>query len=640
LTGGSTERDFLKPTVTRWGLLVLGQLAAVAASLAFSALDPGSAADLVAARAKGIVSVTILSGYPKSRDFYDFIATLLFCSTFPLLALWLFGKLRGKEGVAVHSYPRGAPYDCDKGRSWKVCLAIVGCAYILASYHAGIIRTPGWNPFVGAWIFLGEEGENLAWAQSILAGGVYGRDFFCLYGPLMVYPLAGILALFGKTVLVARHYKLALDLVGYGIVLYFLYRAGRFRAAFAGFAILYYLFFPPLFTPSPNFTYLRFAAALVPFLLFLAYREEGRAWCLFLAGALTTAVALMSQEAGTACLIALAGAILLDSLFRRDPASAVREGLPFAGGLLAASLPFLAFFLITGALPGVYESFFEFPRYSMLGYGGIIAPPLREFLGDPLRTGSLYYLTLFLYAFTAVHVGSALLDGRQDRETWLRFLLLAYGVALFPVAVRRFSDESVLKVFLPAFLLWTRFLEGSVSGILATRGRERGIRAAGLLGVLLPFAVLSCSSPMMRSQGSAVAYLVRGDKFVSRGGNLTAPPFERSGVVLDRRTADSIVAISSYLERFSRGRDDVYFFPNEPMYYFLFDRVPPTRYVMTSIAATREQRLDIVRDLERKRTPFVVYSISTWRVDSIPDNIQAPEVLDYILPRSTGTPAS
>jgi hypothetical protein len=133
---------------------------------------------------------------------------------------------------------------------------------------------------------------------------------------------------------------------------------------------------------------------------------------------------------------------------------------------------------------------------------------------------------------------------------------------------------------------------------------------------------------------------VRGDKFVSRGGNLTAPPFERSGVVLDRRTADSIVAISSYLERFSRGRDDVYFFPNEPMYYFLFDRVPPTRYVMTSIAATREQRLDIVRDLERKRTPFVVYSISTWRVDSIPDNIQAPEVLDYILPRSTGTPAS
>ncbi len=622
------ERGFLRPTVTRWGLILAGLLAGVAASVAFSAFGPGGAADLAAAREKGIVSISILSGYPKSRDFYAFVATFLFCSAFPLAGLWIYGRARGPEGIAVPASPGGPP--CDKGLSWKICFAVVGAAYVAASYHAAILRTPGWNPFVGGWVFLGEEGENLAWAQSVFAGDVYGRDFFCLYGPLMVYPLAGVLSLFGKSVLVARHYKLALDLAGYGIALYVLYRAGRFRVAFAGFAVILFLFFPPLFTPSPNFTFLRFAAALVPFSLFLTYRERGRPWRLVLSGALTTAVALASPEAGVACLAALAGALVLGFLFRRERGTTFREGVLFAGGLAAPALPFLAYFLVTGALPGVYESLVEFSRYSMLGYGGIPSPAIREFLADPLGVGALYYLTLFLYTFAAVHVGSAFLDGRQDRETWLRVLLLVYGVALFPVAARRFSDESVLKVFLPAFLLWTRFLESGLSGALGARGVERGVRAAGLAAVLVPFAVMSHASPAVRSGASNALYLLQGDKFAYRGADLSAPPFQRAGVVVDRRTADSIDAIASFLGPFSRGRDDVYFFPNEPMYYFLFDRVPPTRYVMTSIAATRAQRLNIIRDLERKRTPFVVYSLGTWRVDWISETVAAPEILAYI----------
>ncbi len=618
----------MKSTLVRWGLLALGFFTGIAASLAFTAIVPGNASELLAARAEGIVSVSILSGYPKSRDFYAFVATFVFCSAFPLLALRLFGKRPGQQGTGVPAGPEGPP--AGKGPSWKICFAIVGCAYVLASIHATLVRLPGWNPFVGAWIFLGEEGENLAWAQSVLEGGVYGRDFFCLYGPLMVYPLAGFLALFGKTVLVARYYKILLDFAAYGIVLCFLYRACRFRAAFAGFAVLYFVFFPPLLTPSPNFTYLRFAAPLVPFLLYLAYREQGGAWRLALAGALSAAVALMSQEAGLACLIALAGAVLLGPLLRRAPAVAVREALVFAGGFLAASLPFLAYSFFAGALPGVYESLVEFPRYTMLGYGGFPVPSLGEFLGDPLGRGAFYYLTLFLYALTAVHAGSAFLDGRQDRETWLRYLLLAYGVALFPVATRRFSDESTIKVFLPAFLLWTSFLEGRLSAVLAARGRDRWLRGAAFLAVLVPFVVLSLANPVVRNHASFVPDLLRGKKFAYRGRDLAAPPFSRCGVAVDRRTAASMVAIGSFLEGNSRGRDDVYFFPNEPGYYFLFDRVPPTRYVMSYIAATREQRLNIVRDLERRRTPFVVYSLNTWRIDSIPEEIQVPEVLAYI----------
>ncbi len=617
-----------RPLITRCSLLILGEIAGIAASLAFSAVDPGGASDLVAAREKGIVSISILSGYAKSRDFYSFVATFFFCSAFPLLALWLFGKLRGTERIVVQHIPGTDPHE--KRLSWKIAFAIVACAYLLASVHETLIRLPGWNRNVGAWVFLGEEGENLAWAQQILAGDVYGRDFFCLYGPLMVYPLAGFLAVFGKTVLVARYYKLVLDLAGYGVVLYFLYRTGRFRSLFVLFAALHFVFFPPLRAFSPNFTFLRYSAPLLPLLLFLSYRMEGGAWRLVLSGGLAAGVALMSPEAGIACLAPLAGGILLNSIARRQPASVFREGFLLSSGLLAVAVPALAYSLSEGALSGVYESLIEFSRYTMLGYGGIPAPSLRDFLGNPLGPGCLYYATLFLYVFSAVHVGSSILDDRLDRETWLRFLLLGYGLIILPVAIRRFSDESVTKVLLPAFLLWARFIEGSVSGLITATGQGRRIRVVVLLAVIVPFAVISGASPLVRERASWIPGLMRGGKFAYLGGNLATPPFERSGVAVDPGTVNSIVDISSFLARFSRGRDDVYFFPNEPLYYFLFDRVPPTRYVMTSIAATREQRLGIVRELDRRRTPFVVYSLGTWRVDWISEEVYAPEVLAYI----------
>ncbi len=98
--------------------------------------------------------------------------------------------------------------------AWLLCLAGVIGVYLVCSWNINYFYRPnGW------WDLLGEEGENLAWAHSVLTGGVYGKDFHCLYGPLLVYPLAWAMELFGVTIITERAYTFCLNLAAYGIII-------------------------------------------------------------------------------------------------------------------------------------------------------------------------------------------------------------------------------------------------------------------------------------------------------------------------------------------------------------------------------------------------------------------------------------
>ena len=76
--------------------------------------------------------------------------------------------------------------------------------------------------------------------------------------------------------------------------------------------------------------------------------------------------------------------------------------------------------------------------------------------------------------------------------------------------------------------------------------------------------------------------------------------------------------------------DYVYFFPNEAIYYFLFNRNNPTRYASAYLAVTADHRRELVADLELNRPRYVIYSLKTWRMDDIGETIQVPEVVNYL----------
>src|SRR2546430_12895662 len=46
------------------------------------------------------------------------------------------------------------------------------------------------------WSTLSEEGEMLAWVDTVLRGGALWRDTFCLYGPLSVWSVAALFSVF------------------------------------------------------------------------------------------------------------------------------------------------------------------------------------------------------------------------------------------------------------------------------------------------------------------------------------------------------------------------------------------------------------------------------------------------------------
>ena len=210
--------------------------------------------DLEEARALGIVSLTVLTGYPARQDLVIYLAVL----GLPILCgglLWILAHYR----FGKYTAPPVTAYvdDVRDRRRWRCWAGICATVVMLTAFDINMLLHTFHNPVVGGWVLLGEEGASLAWAHSILQGGVYGKDFFCLYGPLLVYPLAWLMQLCGDHILVERILKIILDIAGYGILMAAMYRSLRHRGIFIVGTLLLPLVFPATITVSVNSTFLR-----------------------------------------------------------------------------------------------------------------------------------------------------------------------------------------------------------------------------------------------------------------------------------------------------------------------------------------------------------------------------------------------
>jgi hypothetical protein len=549
-------------------------------------LLPASGSDVERARALGIVSVSILAGHSKSDESLAY-AVGLGVALAVSLGIW--------AAWARPRPPWAAP--APRPRLGATELLAVTALFALLFARPWAARAVWVNP----WMSLAEEGEALAWIDTVLRGGVLSRDTFCLYGPLSTWSAALLFRAAGPSLGLWQAWIFALDaaaLVG----TYWLARAlllTRWGALAA--TLLVALLCVPAY-PAMSWCLMRVGLGLVA----VAALTRGRT---AVTGALLAATLAYSQEVGIACAAGVASALLATR-------ESWRAWAWTGAGALAVLVPIALQLAAQGALGATFDNLFLFPRTRLLGFGALPFPSL-ELSSDSLRAWSV---PAWL-AVTGFATGTRLLRGARDARTRSEVALFVFSALLFTGGLSRPDDTHFAFAAPPVLLLLTGLLEDAALALRSATTRLAG--AAGLLAgvaALAPWAGIALFNVLT---------------FVTpEPGGFRALDLPRGGGArMPARFAQDIEAITREVQA-RVARDEAFWvFPNEALLYFLADRPQPTRYPLGLFAVTREQRRQLVSELERSRPRYAVVYLYAPRVDNIPYELALPELMAYLTTR-------
>ncbi len=597
-------------------VLTAGFFVGILAAYLFMSIEFDLSHTVAAALEQGVVSRTNLDGYPKQRDIINYVAVVGFPVLFGIGG-WLVWS-RGERHNKLISLMRQQP-SRQTGVGWKL-ICVVSVVYAAASIWSYCSPVYDNLSSVLPWYFLGEEGQNLAWAQSIMAGGVYGRDSHCLYGPMLIYPLVGFMKLVGTTVSALRSYTFALNLTAYTIVIAFLCRTIRGKMPFVLASVVYLWTLHPLVVLFPNASYLRVMLGMLPVLLMYEYLENRKTIFLAATGLILGQSLLFSQEVGICSAIAIALAFLLMRFSKGGGWAALREAGVVLACCAASIAPMTVYFLVKGALGEILPNLLAHPRLLSLGYQTLAFPDIRVFVQSPFSGVALIlYCTILVYIASALHLVPLLIMGRRDRDILLRTALLVFGGLLFRVALARSDAFHAIYVLPPALFLLFLSIDDVAMGVSTATPAIRKI-SGGIVLLLFSLFVVFVTVRETPVKLFEMAFL----------GGAVQPAIPRMDVTTSPDLAKSLEAIYHFLESNTNKEDYVFFFPTEAAMYFIFDRRVPTRYAHAMHAGTTQMRYELIADLESKRPEYVIYNARPIEIDDIKVSVYLPEIDSYI----------
>ncbi|MDA8174925.1 MAG: hypothetical protein M0018_10105 [Nitrospiraceae bacterium] len=634
--GPSSEKLYL----SNLAVLFAGFIFGLAAAYAFNSMGINPSGSLEEARRLGIASATTLRGYSKTKDVLTYVSVFGFPVLFSCV-FWLLwantGRRAGLARILEEKESGGQDVFGAHGEHrwfWRLALPAMIAIYffyfkLIIFYHSPINNWQFTN-----WRFQGEEGVVLAWAQQILKGRVYGRDFLSPYGPMLLYPVAWLMKLTGPSVIMPRVYTFFLDFAAYAITIVFLHRTVKSRAVFIFASLMTFVILFSFDPFSVNRTFLRFTLGLLPILLAYIYIESGKKIFPFLAGLVAGQSLLFSQEAGICSVLAVAAAFALSFIKDRRAGGSGRGSLAAAGWFalftVVSVAPMLVYFSANGGLGTFFSAITLFPRLFAIGFGDIPFTDFANFVRHPFSGGLLAFWAILIYALTAVCLLPFLVLGFNKRHI-LMASVLAFGALLYRSALGRSDFLHVLNAAHPAFLLAFLFMDDVVCRISWDAPGYRKAAGGVMLAGLLASMGLLMSRPWFVSMAEESAKSVFNDSRFSVGGGYTLTGIERAGDSRwDRGLAESIAEVQEFLQQNLKPGDQVYFFPNDAAFYFLFNLDCPVKHVIAFNAATSAQRAELISDLEKNRPEFLVYDKTTYRVDKIPETVYAPEVVQYL----------
>jgi hypothetical protein len=447
-----------------------------------------------------------------------------------------------------------------------------------------------------------DEALILVGSERVLHGEVPFRDFYALYPPGQYYVVAGLMQSFGRSALTLRLYCIVVRAL-IALVLYYLARklVPRWLALPCWGACILWLSVCG-FYGYPTFPALLLALCGLSLLGSCVDRTqaEGRPPRLLplAAGGLLGAAALFRHDVAAYGLVA---SLPLAVAVARRQASV--WGAYLAGMVVTFGIP-MAFLLAVVPVREVIFELFTYPFSTYPKVRGIPYPPIfprgfsSKFLTEPVllakMSGNLSAYTPPLFSLLGLVLWGARVraGGRaalhDSRNLRLLSIALLGGLAFNLARVRSDVIHGIAMLVLsyPLAVVLVR------SALEASRRAVRIVAAGGLAAV----ALASLWMPILGFQQT----LVTDDATNCRSGGRAreeAAAFVRSLVPPGGRIFVGC------------GRHDIVF-ANEPILYFLAERLPGTRYhaLDPGVATTLDVQRRIVDDLIRNRVDYLVLS--------------------------------
>ena len=567
--------------------------AVVARVLVF--LAPSGGSDVEKAKALGIVSVSILAGHSKSADSLAYGLGMAGAIT-TSVAIWIIWAIRSSKGAAQQ--PRPVSWTIPRTTGREVLIVTLIAFALFGHFWNGRAAT------FSAWSTLSEEGEMLAWVDTVLRGGALFRDIFCLYGPLSVWSVAALFSFFHPSLGLWRLWIFALNPLAL-IAGYFLLRGiTRTRLAAGAGAIAFGLFCIPSI-PGMSWCLLRVGLGLAAIGALTRALDRNKSGWHVAAGAIIGTALLFSQEVGIASAMAI-GIIIIFQSERR-----MISILSLALGAALVLIPALIYLAATNSFGATIENFFVFPRLRVLGFAAFPFPRFELNL-ESLRA---YFLPTVLVV-SAFVTATKFLRGSRDVRAFAELGLFIFGVVLFTAALSRPDTPHFAFAVAPGLMLLSGLLETACFQIRSPR-----FRVAAIAGLALGTASLALWLPMARETFYSLVEPPSGRTLtIPRGGSALLPD----------EFATNLEEVVSAIQSRTAPNEPFWVFPNEALLYFLADRPQPTRFPLAIFAVTRQQRDQLIADLERTRPRWAIVYRDAPDDDGIPYTVAMPEVVAYL----------
>ena len=575
----------------------ISMLALVAGALAARVVvffAPTSGSDVEKAKALGIVSNSILAGHSKSAESLAYTLALA-GAIVTSVAIWIIwaaraGRTDSQETTAVSStVPRATSLE----------FAIVVLIFFAAFGHFWNGRAATFS----AWSALSEEGEMLAWVDTVLRGGALSRDTFCLYGPLSAWSVAMLFSVFHPSLGLWRFWIFALNPPAL-IAAYFLLRGTTRTKLTAVAGTTVFALFCSAGIPAMSWSLARVGLGFAAIAALTRALDRNKAGWYVGTGAFIGTALLYSQEIGIACGFAIFLALILQP---KRAMSTLWTGL----GVTLVLFPAAIYLAATNSLGPTIDNLFLFPRVRMLGFAAF---PFPRFAlnAESLRA----YFVPAVLVVSAFFTVTKLLSGFRDARVFTELALFIFGALLFTSALSRPDNPHFAFVVPPALMLLAGLLENACFAL-----RLRGHRVVALTALVIAATTLL---PWMSMAQENLRSLIEPPS----GRTLTIP---RGGSALfPDEFANELEQVTRAIQSRTAPNEPFWVFPNEALLYFLADRPQPTHFPLTIFAVTREQREELVADLERTRPRWAIVYRDAVDSDGIPYSVVLPEVVAYL----------